>query len=278
MKTIYKSLISFCCCLVILLAQAQEPVLSNASFDQVLAVSKREADARISYGPDPLQFGELWLPENTAEPVPLLVMIHGGCWLNSFDVSHTYGFNTALAEQGYAVWALEYRRTGDEGGGWPGSFEDIQAGILASEALAEYGVDTNRVALLGHSAGGHLALLAGLEPDLAETIDLVVGLAAIVDIEKYSLGSGSCQAATAQFMNGTLEEVPSDYAAANPHHKHLHIRTILFHGDVDQIVPVAQAELEGADTHVFQGAGHFDWIHPGTSAFAYLLALLGELF
>ena len=256
---------------------AQQELLSNVPFDAVLAEPAREPDARISYGPDALQFGELWLPQSI-QPAPLIVMIHGGCWLNSFDISHTYGLNTALANMGYAVWALEYRRTGDQGGGWPGTYEDIRAGILALNQLDSEEVDTERVAVLGHSAGGHLALLAGIDPAVAPSIDLVVGLAAIVNIEQYSIGNNSCQVATPQFMQGTVEEVPQDYEDANPAHKPLLTRTLLFQGDVDEIVPMDQADLEGAVTHVFQGAGHFDWIHAGTGAFAYMLTLIEGLF
>lgn len=270
------------CSLLVAPLYAQQAQRSNVSFDEVLALPKREADARISYGPDPLQYGELWLPAigdgEPGRPVPLLVMIHGGCWLNEFDVSHTYGFNTALAEQGYAVWALEYRRTGDAGGGWPGTFQDIYNGILTLDELAGRGVNTDPVAVLGHSAGGHLALLAATYPALAQSVDLFIGLAAIVDIEQYSLGNNTCQAATPAFMGGTLQQIPQTYEVANPVGKQLQARTVLFQGDSDQIVPLSQATLEGAETRIFEGAGHFDWIHPGTGAYANLLLLLEESF
>lgn len=266
-------------CAFSLTASAQESLPSNVSFDDVLAVPVREADAHISYGPGDLQYGELWLPENNAPgPAPLLVMIHGGCWMNQFEVSHTYGFNTALAQRGYAVWALEYRRTGDAGGGWPGTYQDIRSALQTLDSLGEYPVDINKVAVLGHSAGGHLAILAATEPELGDTLDLVVGLAAIVDIEQYSLGDNSCQTATPQFMNGTVQQIPQDYSDANPVGQSLHTEVVLFHGDEDQIVPLSQADLNGAETRIFQGAGHFDWIHPGTGAFAYLLVLLEEFF
>lgn len=275
MKPLFLVAASLVCLLSNSAGIAQQSLLLNVSFEEVLALPIRQADARIKYGPEELQYGELWLPEQSAEdPAPLLILIHGGCWLNSFDVSHTYGFNTALAQQGFAVWALEYRRTGDTGGGWPGTYQDVKAAIQALELLQDYAVDTERVALLGHSAGGHLALLAGSDPEPGRHIDLVVGLAAIVDIEQYSQGGNSCQTATPLFMNGTVQDIPQAYSEANPAEKQRQTRTVLFHGDEDQIVPLAQAELNGAETRVFPGAGHFDWIHPGTGAFTDLLTLL----
>jgi len=276
MKRLKQSMLLLVSFFVITNTHAQQPLLSDVSFDAVLALSAREPDAQIGYGSADRQFGELWLPDTRLQPAPLIVLIHGGCWLNSCDISHTYGLNTALANMGFAVWALEYRSTGDADGGWPGTYQDIELGLQIIDTLGNRGVDTERVAVLGHSAGGHLALLAGANQQLAESIDLVVGLAAIVDIEQYSLGDNSCQTATPLFMNGTAQEIPQDYAAANPARMQTHTRTVLMHGDVDQIVPLSQADLDGAEIRIFEGAGHFDWIHPDTGAFAYLMILLEE--
>ena len=79
------------------------------------------ADARIPYGESPLQFGYLRLPAGTG-PHPVIVFIHGGCWLSAFDIRHAGQAEQAFADAGYAVWSLEYRRIGDSGGGWPGTF------------------------------------------------------------------------------------------------------------------------------------------------------------
>ena len=105
-------------------------VESGVSFAAVQALDYREADHTLVYGSDPLQFGRLWLPAAVdTQPASLVVLIHGGCWMNAYDMAHTFALSTALAQAGYAVWSLEYRRTGDEGGGWPGSYEDVLAGI-----------------------------------------------------------------------------------------------------------------------------------------------------
>ncbi|MCP5349272.1 MAG: alpha/beta hydrolase [Gammaproteobacteria bacterium] len=248
-------------------------VAANVSFSAVFTLPFRDSDYRLNYGPDPLQFGQLWLPEG--ESRGLLVFIHGGCWLNEYEVDHAQAAATALAAAGYDVWALEYRRTGDSGGGWPGTFEDVIAGINYVNNLAQYGVTTERLALLGHSAGGHLAVLAGARPELLTVEpDLVVGLAAITDVISYSRGDNSCEVATPAFMGGSAEERPAAYAEANPVTYGVHPATVLFQGDVDQIVPRSQATLPGAQTRLSEGAGHFDWVHPGTPAFRELLQLL----
>ena len=252
---------------------------SNVSYGSVTGLDFETADVKLVYGDaDPnLQYGLLWLPDSPtmAEKAPLIVLIHGGCWLNEYDIQHSYALSTALAAAGYGVWSLEYRRTGDAGGGWPGTFEDIKQGLAFTSSLRSYPVDLDKVVIVGHSAGGHLALLAGAE---LQDIDGVIGLAAITDIVKYSRGENSCQSVTDDFMGGSFEMNPTAYETANPANKSLYINTVLLRGSADQIVPPGQAILPGATTRVFEGAGHFDWIHPGTGAYRLLLSTLAELF
>ena len=104
-----------------------ETVAGDVEFSQVLALGWRDSDEKIFYGSDSFQFGELWLPGSALPSKGLIVFVHGGCWLNEFDITHTYPLSSALADAGYTVWSLEYRRIGDEDGGWPGTYEDIQA-------------------------------------------------------------------------------------------------------------------------------------------------------
>ena len=247
---------------------------ANVPYGAVASLPADPPAVRLAYGNDPLQFGELWLPA-TAEPVSLVVFVHGGCWLNAYDVQHTYALSTALTQAGYAVWSLEYRRTGDPGGGWPGTFEDILAGLAFVDNLAEYGVTTDQYVLAGHSAGGHLALLAGARVSAARA---VIGLAAITDIETYAAGNNSCQTATPQFMGGMPAQKPAEYQAANPVRHSRHANTILLHGSADAIVPIEQAQLPQASRVIAEEAGHFDWVHPGTPAFGTLLSTLQQVF
>ncbi len=126
---------------------------------------------------------------------------------------------------------------------------------------------------MGHSAGGHLALLAAsANPD----VQAVIGLAAITDIIAYSRGTNDCQTATSGFMGGDYAAIPAAYDAANPAGKPTHATTILLHGDMDTIVPAGQAQLPGATTVIADGAGHFDWLHPDTGAYHLLLSTLEQ--
>lgn len=245
------------------------------SFGDVQALTFRAPDLEIVYGSDPLQYGSLWLPEEV-EPggAPLVVMIHGGCWENDYGMDHVRAFSTALADTGFAVWSLEYRRTGDPGGGWPGSYEDLINALTATPSLARHEVDTGRMVIVGHSAGGHLGLLAGGQ---LPAFQATIGLAAITDITRYAEGSNSCQRSTGPFMGGPFSGNEDRYRAANPVEQPRHDRTILLHGTADAMVPVNHAALEGADTRLVEGAGHFDWVHPGTDAFRTLTRVLDEV-
>src|SRR5947209_5684909 len=113
---------------------------------------------RLPYGPEYLQFGELYLPAGDG-PFPVIPLIHGGYWRARYDLTLMDGLAEDLARRGYAAWNIEYRRVGDEGGGWPGTFLDV---ALATDYLRElaitYPLNLQKVVTMGHSAGGHLAL------------------------------------------------------------------------------------------------------------------------
>jgi acetyl esterase/lipase len=113
-----------------------------------------EQPALHRYGPGPDQYGELWRPSGTSRGT--VVIIHGGFWRARYDLRLGRPLAADLITRGYTAWNLEYRRVGT-GGGWPGTFTDVAAGL---DLLATLGVDTTRVAAVGHSAGGHLATWA----------------------------------------------------------------------------------------------------------------------
>jgi acetyl esterase/lipase len=250
------------------------PLPAQVSYQAVTTLPARAPDQRISYGSDPLQHGLLWLP-STDQAKQLVVLVHGGCWLNAFGVDHTQAMATALSQAGHPVWSLEYRRSGDAGGGWPGSLNDIKSALQQLHLLEEHGITTEQVTIMGHSAGGHLALLAASElPDI--NWQQIIGLAAITDVSRYALGSNSCQQATTQFMAGLPHERPDAYQQANLIYRSLPEQVLLLQGDADRIVPELQSRLHAVQAEVLPGAGHFDWIHPGSPAFTRLLEHLSN--
>ncbi len=155
----------------------------NVSWREIEALPRDIADHCINYGTEALQFGELRLPES-AGPYPVIAFIHGGCWLNQFSLDHVSAMSRALANRGYAVLTPEYRRVGDAGGGWPGTFEDIVRSIgVLSKLAPEHSLDLSRVVMMGHSAGGHLALWLAAQNNLP--LRGVVSLAGVCDLKAY---------------------------------------------------------------------------------------------
>jgi acetyl esterase/lipase len=271
---------------------------ATVRWGDITALPVPPPDYRVSYGPHPLQFGELRLPAGDG-PHPVAVLLHGGCWRAEYDLAHVSHMGAALARAGVAVWTPEYRRVGDEGGGWPGTFQDAANALSEIDRLAQdYPLDLDRVVLVGHSAGGHLALwLAGrhnlppghplhaVEPP---RIRGIVSLAGITDLRRYAAGERGCNAAVPLLMGGTPAEQPERYAAANPVELlPLGVPLRLLQGAADPIVKLEQASdfaerasIYGEDVQVqlIDAAGHFDLIAPFAPAWptvqAAVLAVL----
>ena len=116
---------------------------------------------RLVYGPDVDNVGELYLPDNDADSVPVVVMVHGGGWLSKPDMTHFRPLAEAVAERGIAVWNIEYRRERND---YKDTLTDIDNAIdiLATTAQEAAGgrLDLDRVQVAGHSAGGQLAAWA----------------------------------------------------------------------------------------------------------------------
>lgn len=146
-------------CFTLLLAT---PALAQfLSFRDVLSRPDRpQPDHKIAYGSGPHHYGELWLPKTGAGPHPVVLMIHGGCWRADLPGPELLAWQAdAIRAQGIAVWSITYRRLGHEGGGYPGTFQDVAAGADHLRSIAgQYKLDLGRVITTGHSAGGHLAL------------------------------------------------------------------------------------------------------------------------
>ncbi|MEM7420521.1 MAG: alpha/beta hydrolase [Pseudomonadota bacterium] len=293
--------------------QTPAPMRTQVGYGELLSLETRPSDSTITYGDDPLQRVEVW--RATAPINKALVFIHGGCWLNAYDLNHAKGLYHALAEKGITTYAVEYRRTGDEGGGWPGSLHDVTAGITASLDDVARNNSKQTVVLAGHSAGGHLALLAAQSLDAVSPgslsqgamspgaisqgtinsgnansdnansghanstnvqIQRVLGLAAITDVAKYATGTNSCQSATPAFMGGEPSTAESAYMAATPDSSKSDIPFHLLHGSSDSIVPVHHASLTGAASTIVPSGGHFDWLHPESTSFHALLEVINQ--
>jgi acetyl esterase/lipase len=186
----------------------------------------------------------------------VVVFIHGGCWLSQYDIAHVAAIEQAIADAGYAVWSLEYRRVGNEGGGWPGTFTDIANGTDYLRVLApQYSLDLTRVVVSGHSAGGQLALWLAARKRIPKTSEIftadplpvrgVFALAPAADLEALD-ASGACGNAAHKLMGGSPKEHPDRYAAASPM----------------QLAPIAVAQT------LVVGAHDNDWTPGGRSYFA----------
>ncbi len=258
-----------------------------------LALPRPAADHQLSYGDDPLQFGELRLPAGDG-PYPVVIVIHGGCWLAEYDLGYISGFADALTGGGVATWSIEYRRVGDEGGGWPGTFADVAAATdYVSTLAAEFNLDLDRVAAVGHSAGGHLALwLAGrkwldgedpLRGEVPLPLNGVVALAGIPDLAAYSSPDG-CGAAVPGLLDGDPSDVADRLQRGSPIAMvPFGITQTLVIGELDPIVPATQAtsfaeaaRQMGDTVEVIEiaDAGHFELIDPVNPAFGIVQAAI----
>jgi acetyl esterase/lipase len=246
--------------------------------DDILTLPPPRADARIAYGPDPNQFFDLRLPsskEKNRASYPLVINIHGGFWRAKYNLDHAGHLCAALTTRGLATVNLEYRRVGNDGGAWPGTFSDIRSAyhFLVQNAQS-HDLDPRRIVVMGHSAGGQLALcLAAHE----SSITRVISLAGVVDLRRaYQLHLSND--AVVEFLRGTPSEVPDHYREADPVQLSIsQARQWLIHGSDDDTVPpafsrdyvAAKQQREGKekeDAHLLEipGAGHTDLIDPRT--------------
>lgn len=253
---------------------------SMITYDELIAVPAPHAGKRVPYGPGALHFGDLWLPRDaSASSRTTVVYIHGGCWQAEYSLDHASYVAAAFADAGYVAWLPEYRRLGDDGGGWPGTFDDVGAAVDFVRVLAatESRIDLSRVILAGHSAGGQLALWAASRREsTALRAAGVVTLAGITDLAQYGAIPGSCNASVTPLLGGPPSEFPERYRAVSPAERvPVGVPIVLVHGERDPIVPIAQARDfaeraqaagDAVDVTLITNAGHFDLIAPQTAA------------
>ncbi|MGC5378386.1 alpha/beta hydrolase family protein [Micromonospora sp. DT68] len=245
-------------------------------------------DRTVAYGDHPDQVADLRFPAGDGPARPLVVVVHGGFWRAEYDRGHTGPLAAALAADGYPVAQLEYRRTGQPGGGWPGTLSDALTGIaalpeLAAEALPGR-VSAGAPIVVGHSAGGHLALyVAATAPSTVRAVLALAPVADLVEAYRWDLDAGAVTA----LLGGGPAEVPDRYAAADPRLLvPTQTRTVVIHGSADLQVPVAMsrdfvtaADTAGSDISLIElpGSEHFGLIDPESAAWPRVLDALRSL-
>lgn len=202
--------------------------------EDILTTSPPHADLRLAYGGDPNQFVDIRVPQNKG-PYPVVFFIHGGYWRAKYNLTYAGHLCHALKLAGIATCNVEYRRVGNPGSGWPGTFEDIRTALRfvlnRQHKLPPF--DRNRLCVAGHSAGGQLALcLAAHEP----TITRALSLAGVLDLRRgWELHLSND--AVAGFLGGSPTEVPDHYREASPAELRIRAKQILIHGTADEDVP-----------------------------------------
>jgi acetyl esterase/lipase len=276
------------------LAAHAQPKLMG--WDDLMSRPLPHATARVPYGPDPLQIAEVWRPDGQG-PFPTVLMIHGGCWRSGTANLHIMDYAAEdLRKRGIGVWNIEYRGVDRPGGGYPGTFQDVNA---AADALLahghEYGLTTRKIVVLGHSAGGHLALWLAARPRLPKASPLAdpkplsivwaVSLGGLPDLATAREGCG--EKTVARLLAGSTAADPlADTSPASL----LPTATarMLIHGGLDDTAPPAQGKAYVAKaraahdirawTYAIPGDGHVEEIAPGSRTWAAVTMGLQSVF
>jgi len=273
-------------------------VAAPMTLDQYLALSGPAPTATIAYGSAPSQFAELFRPSGPG-PFPVVVLVHGGCWTVQFGgITQMHNVAGALAARGIAVWNVEYRRADEQGGGYPGTYLDINAALdsLAAQAPA-WQLDTSRVLAMGHSAGGQLVQWIAGRGRIAPASALyqarplavrhIISLGGLADLRReQDLIKSSCGRDSAQLAglpSASRPDVFSDTSAAElmPNGS----RTVLITGELDTISPPraayayaarAQAAGDQAEVLILPGASHYDEIAASSPAWKLILPVIEQ--
>jgi len=252
---------------------------------------------RIYYGSNPNQFGDLRLPEGEG-PFPVLLVIHGGFWYDRYGLDLMDDMAVDFTRKGLATWNIEYRRVGQEGGGWPGTLVDVAAAAdYLTQIAVSCNLDVQRTATIGHSAGGHLALWLAARSRLQSDSPLfnpaplpligAVSLAGVADLqEMWAVRKENSP--VVDFLGGRPDEVPERYRDASPLELlPFGVPSIVIHGLDDVHVPISVSEqyinrakeIDAPVTLVtLPGVEHFKLIQPDSDAWSSVVDAVFHLY
>jgi len=264
--------------------------------DDYLALTGPAPTAHLAYGPAPSQYAELFMPQGQG-PFPVAVLVHGGCWTSKFGgITQLRNMAGALAARGIAVWNVEYRRSDEPGGGYPGTYQDMHAALELLEAQAPArGLDLKRMVAVGHSAGGQLVQwMAGRAKIPASSplyranplpMQNVVSLGGLADLRnEAALIKESCGRDTVELAGTASRERPDVFVDTNaaelaPNGS----RTWLVTGELDTISPPRVAHDyaarvrklgDAAEVVILPGASHYDEVAATSPAWPRVLGVI----
>ncbi|MBP6013766.1 MAG: alpha/beta hydrolase [Alphaproteobacteria bacterium] len=281
------------------LAATTAATAAPITFSELLERSRATPTQVIAYGPAPHQFAGLWLPAGKG-PHATLIVIHGGCWLAELPGTELMAYlSEDLRQHGYAVWSIDYRRIGDEGGGYPGTFLDTAAAIDKLREIAPANkLDLKKLVAIGHSAGGHLVTWATARPRLPKSSPLatptplpitgVVSLAGINDLAAYrAKGPSACGGPPTIDALVDAKRKGDVYADTSPAVLlPIGVKQAVISGALDKIVPppfgkdfaaAATKKGDAAKEITIENAGHFELIDPTSDAWKIIRAEIDAL-
>jgi acetyl esterase/lipase len=282
--------------LALSLAMTSTPHAAPMILADYMALSGPTPDATLRYGAAPSQYAELFVPPGKG-PFPVAVLVHGGCWTKEFGgITQLRNMAGALAARGIAVWNVEYRRVDEAGGGYPGTYQDMNAALdLLARTARDYPLDLERLVAVGHSAGGQLVQWLAGRPRIPASSPLfradavpvrrVVSLGGVADLRRESaLLKSSCGREVAELAGTPSAARPDVFADTNagdlmPNGS----RTILVTGELDTISPPrvahdfaarARAAGDAAEVIILPGASHYDEVAATSGSWPLVLGAI----